>query len=174
MIAETVDCVAVWLANAQYGVNALLPGVPLLGTDPQPANVAAILQERTNGSAARGQLPADQATPVLLVGMHMEADYVVPFDTQVRDALSVQVSIEYAERSAASEAAVRDGLYTMVAVLRSLYRLWKNGTSADRSRGTVNLVHPVSLRQHNPWTPIGDAVVTHACIVGYRVRDTAP
>jgi hypothetical protein len=174
MILETVDINATWLRDVTNGVNALLAGVPRLGTDPAPTAVTAILDERTNGSAARGQLPADLADPVILVGVHSDAQYVVPLDQAVRDGNPVEVSIEYARRNAQSEAALRDGMYTMVAVLQSLRRLWTVGQAADRKRGTVSLTYLVSLRQHNPWAPIGDVMVTHACIAGYRVRDTSP
>jgi hypothetical protein len=177
MILEAVDCISTWLQHPTYGVNALLPSVPRLGTDPAPAAVAAVLDERTSGRAARGELPQDQATPVLLVGAHAEAQYVVPFDVGVRDA-TIEIDIAYAQRSALSEQADRDGRYTMVAVLQSLYRLWKYGGPSDRTRGSVSLVVPVSLRQVAPWTPagplLGDATITHALIAGYRVRETSP
>ncbi len=169
---ETEDIVATWLRDGTNGVNALLPGIALLTGDTQPPAVT-ILDERSNGNAARGELPQDQATPVILVGVRSDAVYVEPFDQGTLDA-DIEVDIGFATRGAVSEAVLRDGLYTMRAVVRSLRKLWSVGTLANRQRGTVNLVHRTQVRQTKPWLPIGDVTETHAIQVGYRVRDTSP
>ncbi len=172
MIIETEDIVAVWLGDATNGVNALLPGIALLSGDTQPGNVT-VLSERSSGNAAREELPQDQATPVLIVGAHTDATYVEPFDAGTLDA-DIEVDIQYAIRNVLTEGAMRDGLYTIRAVVRSLRKLWSVGTLANRQRGTVNLVHRTHVKQIKPWTPIGDVTVTHGIQAGYRVRDTSP
>jgi hypothetical protein len=174
VILETVERVATWLGHATHGVNALLPGVPRIGADAEPPAVAAILNERQHGNAARGHLPADQLTPALLVSFAEDASYDLALEQSVADVQLLVVGIAYAIRDVDSEEAVRHGYYTMVAVRRSLRRLFVTGVAADRTVGTVTLVQPVSLRQSPAWTPIEDVVVTSALLAGYFVRDTAP
>jgi len=173
VILQTIERIATWLGNGSYGVNALLPSVPRISPDTQPANVA-ILDERQHGSATRGQFKRDQTFPVLVVQLAQDIEFDTRLEQAVRDAPSLPIMISYAVKNADSAAAGRSTYYTLVAVEQSLRRLFTNGTQSDRTQGSVSLVKVVGIRQVKLFTPLGDAMETAAIIASYYVRDASP
>jgi hypothetical protein len=173
VILHVVERVATWLANGTYGVNALLPGVPRIGADAQPPNVA-ILDERQHGPAARGQFKRDQSFPVVMVRVPDDVELRPVLDFAVRDAPNLSVLIAYGTKNQDSAAAARDTYYTMTAIERSLQRLWTQGAQSDRTQGTISLVMPQAMRQIKIYAPLVDTVETTAILATYYVRDTSP
>lgn len=172
MILQTIERVATWLANGTNGVNAILPNVPRIGSDTQPANVT-ILDERQHGAAARGQFKRDQSFPVLEIQLEQDIDFNPAVDFAVRDA-HVPILIAYATKNQDSAAAARDSYYTLVAVERSLKLLWTAGLASDRTQGTISLVYPVSVKHKSLYTPLVDTLETAGIVATYYVRDSAP
>lgn len=177
MILETVRINADWLADATYGVNTLLAGVPRDAGDPQPA--AVVVRDGTrDGVVGRRQIPhaASSGTPELYV--NFEPDGLTDLQPEVwttyRDCDALPVSVRYVIESAATEAAARDAYYTLRAVQRSLRRLNENTNAAATVRNQVELVELVSLRHSYPFAPVSDRVVVAALIAVYMVRDLAP
>jgi hypothetical protein len=174
MILQAVERVATWLANGTAGVNALLPSVPRIGADAQPANVT-ILDERQHPSATRGQFKRDQTFPVLLVQLAQDVEFDMRLEQAVRDAPALPIAISYAVKNQDSAVAGRSSYYTMVAVEQSLKRLfYGTGTQADRTQGAVSLVTLVGLRHVKIFAVLGDAMETTAIIASFYVRDASP
>lgn len=173
MILQTIERVATWLGNGTYGVNALLAGVPRIGSDTLPANVT-ILDERQHQSATRGQFKRDQTFPVLVVRVPDEFALDEMINYAVRDAPVIPVQISYATKNQDTAAGARDGFYTMHALEKCLHALWTNGVQADRTQGPISLVMPKGLRHISLYTPLGDTMETTGIIASYYVRDTSP
>lgn len=173
MILQAVERIATWLGNGTHGVNALLPSVPRIGADTQPANVT-ILDERQHPSAARHQFKRDQTFPVLVVQLAEDSAMDVSLEAGVRDAPDVAIAISYAIAKKATDDGARSSYYTMVAVEQSLKRLWTNGAASDRTQGAVSLVIANGLRHLKLFTQVGDVMITTGIIARYFVRDAAP
>lgn len=174
MIVETLDIVGTWLGHVTHGVNALLPSVPRLGGHAAPPALASIGLEVTSGLVALDQFPNDLTTPALYVAQAEDATYGLEFEQQVWDAESIGIGIAYLTREGDTARAVRDALYSLVAVRESLRRLWTVGVQADRTRGTVALVQPIYLRQSPIFAPLEDRPAAAALTAGYWVRDVSP
>ena len=178
MILETLRIVRDWLNDGTNGVNAKLPSVPLDGSDTQPANVAAILEETASIPVALKYFDKDQSTPAIWIWQADDADFVglgAHVVQSFQEAQSLPVAIAYVDRESNTGNAVRDGSYVMRAVRMSLNVRHQNAQSANRLRNSVQvLAGGIRSRLVKPNVELEGAVVTHGMIIVYQVRDNAP
>jgi hypothetical protein len=171
MILEADRLIADWLADATYGVNALLASTPRDAGDAQPANVT-IYDETRDSTAARGDVPT--SLPAVIV----TTDRVDQLDGQVatttRDG-QVTVRVRYVISQAATATAIQDSSYVLRTVLRSLRKFFDlNAAAAGRTRNSIYLESCLSLAGAPMWTPMEDAVVTGGIIATIQLRDLTP
>ena len=173
MKIETLRVIAEWLDDATYGVNALLPNVPLDGSDTVPPDVF-VLNAADDPHAALDQIPTDvDELPALIVTLYTSpVDQVVPASQPWPPDAQVDVVIRYAGRNVQSEIGVRDESYTMRAVWRSVALLMTTSAGLTaRSRNSVQVVGVSAMRELTLDRPHADAVMTGAVLVTCRVRD---
>lgn len=180
MRAPAVRLVASWLRDhPEHGVNAQLGAVPLLtGARAAPA-VVSWLESTTHEAAALGMVPDDTDLPALIISPNDEAvtmlnpatltgprDYLVP--------ILVRYVTRIGEDAVAPDAAVAetDTDTTMRAVVRSLIRLCRVGTSADKETAGVALWSLADLSLNSIWDAKGDVASTGGVVARFRVRDS--
>jgi hypothetical protein len=173
MILEGVRMIADWLADGTQGVNALLPTTPRDAGDAQPANVTIIDQSRDD-NVARNQAPAATALPAIAV----EVDRVDELDGQVATITAdghLLVRVRYLTSNTASAAAMRDAMYVLRTVLRSLRQFFAlSASDSRRVRNSVYLESCLDLATAPMWAPIEDAFVAGAVLATIQLRDLAP
>lgn len=178
MFVETIDLVAEWLGNQTFGVNALIPGVPLKQGDTQPPPVKSISATMRVGEIARSSLPQDPSKyPLILVGQHGDATMEVDIRQGAWDFVPIPIGIGYAIRDAASDEAQRHAAYTMVAILRSLWNMEDPGNQvavAARQRNNVTIQAIMSLAALEPSAELKDIALVRGYVVGFRVRHNKP
>lgn len=173
MKAEVLRVLADWLADATYGVNARLPGVPLDGTDTQPPDVT-ITNAADDLRAALGQVPSDaDALPALVLMLYPSpVEQSVPANQPWPPDSQVEVLIRYAARDSTTDKGVRDESITMRAVLWSLGQLFKTAAgNTARSRNSIQIFPPLSMRMMSFDAPVADSIMTGAILLTLRVRD---
>lgn len=176
MILDTVRAWSDWLGNATYGVNALLAGLPLDGTDPAPPALAAIVDETRNGSASRRFIP--DTLPALIVRLQEASDLSPSVGPNVahRDATVVLATL-YAANATLTEQGYRAAYYTLRAVQRSLAKFMDTSISAAntaRTRNSVTIYSAVALQHITNFSALEDTDVLAGVLITFQVRDAAP
>ena len=178
MRVEVVDLTAEWLADATYGVNALLAAVPRKAGDAAPPNVAQIYAETRQPEVARGVFPQAAALyPLLVVSQPQDAPFAVAIRNAKWESEAYPVAIAYAIRKQASDVAIRDAGYTLRAVMRSLYQLENPFIAqavAARTRNDITLQGISGFSRAAPQAPVEDVQVLDGILVHWRVVDTTP
>lgn len=172
--------VAQWLrSHSTWNVNAGLPSVPgIPGARTAPALVA-VLASTSDEAAALGMVTDGQALPVLVVTPNDEPvammnpatltgprDYLVP--------VLVRYVTRTGETAVAPDTAVAecDTDSTLRAVVRSLSRLTREGTPADKETGGVAIWSLQDISLASLWDTSGDVAITGGVVARFRVRDT--
>lgn len=144
MLLEAVRIWADALEDADYGVNAQLASVELDGGDTRPPDVRWVKDVTRDTGAVEGRLPSDW--PGLVVGPSgFAARAEGQVTTEKRDAEDVGVTAEWVSGKSDLAAALRDGMYTLRAIQRTLDDLFETAQDADRSRNSVRLLNAQEL-----------------------------
>lgn len=169
MRIELTRIVADWLLHPEFGVNAYIPSVPRDAGDPAPPLIAgwadpsgqpqvqplAVFDNtRHEWVARRGDPPA---LPCLVVGIPDVVDVTGepwPSGQYRTTTIDVELAIAYISASEDEFAALRDGEYTLRAVVRSLRELTANANEASCLRNDVRLDNVTRVR----YTPLSEAV----------------
>lgn len=168
---------ATWLADATNGVNAALAAVPRLPGDAQPPDVtisqAVRDKETTLGKAPLTGLPALQIMPAQRPMQRMSPS-VRPYPSDV----SLTVTMRYcAEKQLDAAEALRDTEYTMLAVERSITRLFSDRVAAGpalrqaiRASYEVEFLYAESSEWDTGYESLPDVLVTGLMHVTIRGR----
>ena len=165
-----------WLNDGSNGVNAELAAMTaddLDTNDTVPANVATIIDESRDGNAALKSLPADLATPALVIFQAEAFTLPIGLSQGKIEATVGPIAIAYAIRSSNAAAGKEDAFYTMDAVYRSLNNLFV-GNDATRTRAGIQLVNLRNIELAPMDEEVGDATLTLALIIRFQVHDTRP
>lgn len=174
MILEPDRMTAEWFRGATNGINALLSSTPRDAGDPQPANVATITDETSNGEAARGELPTTM--PCVAVSV----DVIEDLDGQVQQVTAdgrVKLRIRIGVENANSAEAVRDLSYYVRTVQRSFRRFMASDASdAARTRNGIYLETCLDMKAAIVWTKDqpGGPIVAGYVFPTLQLRDLVP
>jgi hypothetical protein len=172
MRLEAARIIADWLGHATYGVNAKLAVLTLDGSDTRPADVATIVDETRNASAAFRRFDG-LTLPALIVTVPVDPVYrdsELPQSNNRADAF-VTVQARYAVRKLAGETAIADGNYIVKAVLASLRELHKNANVASRTRNSVVLVSCEEMLEQGVYEEVEDTWLVTGVQVKYYASD---
>lgn len=177
---EGVQCLAAWLADATWGVNALLANPAfLLGGEPAPAPVT-VVNEIEAPWVARREITSDllKQAPYLAVyqvGAPTFEPRVQKMSATVGEVGGTAVlGVVYIASSAASATAARDAKHVLRAARGALWLLQDPSNGPARNRNgfrleTLNTVELEALQEQR-----GDAVFTAALLATYLTRESAP
>lgn len=182
MDLEAILLQAGWLAgtitdagSVARGVNAMLPGVPRWSGHAQPPDVAVVENEVEHPNIARSRVPT--ASPGLAVILYREFD-ADPIPPTVSTDWELELATIYTVREVNTEKAIRDGMYTRRAIVRSLREFARNANVAKRQVGAptphTSLVQLMGIRVVPTFEQLEDVVVTAAVISRWKGRDHAP
>lgn len=171
MIVETVQRYATWLQDAELGVNALLPTVPLPSGATVPPAVTVYDETRT-GWVARGTLDRGILAGVRALTINLAAE-VVPFAANGEDSAGPQLIpllIRYAAVGALSEELVRDAWLTLRCVQRALAGRFDGDVTAE-THGGVTHFPPAGFRHVPDINPQGDGLYVGGLVALARTSD---
>jgi hypothetical protein len=174
MELNTVRIVADWLADATYGVAALLPTTPRDGGDPVPSLAGGIADSTRDGWVARQFVPREggPTRPALAVfARPTTLDGEV--HTNHRDG-TIEIVIAYVGSESDTAAGNAAALYVRRTVLRSLAVLNSNAQAASRLRNNVAVFACDTLKLGALQDQWGDTLITDAVVATFTVRDLAP
>lgn len=176
MILDTVRAWSDWLGNGTYGVNALIPGLPLDGTDAAPPMLAAIVDETRSGPASRRMIP--ETLPALIVRLQEASDLSPSVGPNVehRDA-DVVVATLYAANATSTEQGYRAAYYTLRAVQRSLAKFFDASiavANTARLRNNVTIYSAKALQHITNFSALEDTDILAGLFITFQVRDSAP
>lgn len=193
MKLEATRIICDWLIdsnNAGHGVNSYLATVPRDAGDPAPDPIAgysdagfpnttiAVFDDTRHPWVGEAKEPP--AWPALYVktqGVLRVQGEPYP-DGAIRATVSpLQIAIRYISQDTDMARAIRNGNYTMRAVLRSLRELDKESTVGDnaRLRNGIYLVLAQGPTEIYPvMGSVGQARIYSAMLVNYLVRDGLP
>lgn len=178
MKLETLRLLTAWLDDPTTGVNAELAGVPRVGADVLPADVALITDETQDIDAALGRMPdaerEPERYPCLLLSQTADVTGMEPHvkPGPIRDA-GVEVLIRYGVLESEAVTGTQAGDYTMRAVMRSL-DAFKASPENDRVLNNIYVMACEAMEPVPVWQSQKDAICTAALRTRWRVRDTAP
>lgn len=175
MELEVIRMVRSALEDDTIGVNAKLPGVPRDDGDEEPPPFT-FADSTRDGWVARRVVARGTAAelPAIAVSILQPSSIIGQMKTVFIDG-SYDVLIEHVAREAESDLALRNGLYGMRAVLRTLAEFNKPERVAMRQRNGIYLRVCTKMSQAPVFTALGElAVVTAALVASYDVRDTQP
>lgn len=177
---EAVQALAAWLADATWGVNALLanPGF-LLGSDPAPASVT-IVNEIDDPWVSRREITADLLTDAPYLAVYQSGP--ATFDPHVQRMTnnvgeapgSAVLALVYIGKNSASDIAARDTKHIMRAARGALWLLQDPANGAARNRNGARLETLTALELQALHEERGDAVLTAALLATYTTRESAP
>lgn len=140
MLLEAVRIWADALDDTGYGVNAKLADIELDGSDPRPPNIRWVKDVSRDRGAIEGRLPSDW--PGLVVGpAGTPARAEGQVSTDKRDARDVAVTAEWVSGKPDLADALREGMYTLRAIQRTLDDLFESAQDADRNRNNIKLLN---------------------------------
>lgn len=178
-ILEVSRIYADWLSGATLDfqgkpqdVNTWLQAIPRDAADPIPARVTRVLDVTRSHELASGILQCQ--FPVLAVmpnGPFVTAGEV---QTIYRDAPTYVQAVRYLAKDYERADAVRDGLYTMRAVMASLRQFMRNENEAAWTRNSVAVLASASMTVGPAFQAHGDYATVAALLVTMKVRDLAP
>lgn len=175
MIQEVTELVATWLADATWGVNALLPNVPRLVGDVAPDAIGAIYQEYAHDFLAQDKDPPIVPSLIVAVENDVQASLATGMPTSVITAAdSVYIGVFYAVRQTLGAQAKRDGSYTLRAVRQSLHALGSQAGSSSRTLRETTLADIVRVSESRLTRTLGDGALAGMCVARCTVWDTAP
>ncbi len=175
MIVETIDLFAEALESGTYGVNAQLDTLERETGDPSPARIKAVLSSLRSDDVARGE--AGPHWPVLVLTVEEPAEAEGEVATVYRDARRFPVTVRYVSREPDTAQGVRDGLYTMRAILRTLAK-WSqddpDGATRKRRGIVVVSTNSVLFGEAREDPAADGAAVTAKLVADLYVRDCIP
>lgn len=173
MILESMRAVTDWLNRDDYGVNHFLASIPVDEGDQPPSRVAVIYDETRDDLAARAEEPL--VFPAIYVTMDLPFEMDGPIPTgQFREAASMTMAIRYLRKDWSTANAVRDTLYTLRAVVKSITELAKPAHADSRTRNYVGITAVNRVSQMLTAETVGESVMTGAVVLDLAVRDLAP
>jgi hypothetical protein len=170
VILETVRAVADWFADPVHGVDAALAALPYEAGESAPSQPLSIYDETRREEAALG-------TALAVDHIRIQAGAIQSLDgqsaTYTHDA-DIPLEFLIARRKTDADDALRDGYYTVRAVLQVIERLFDGSaaSSTATARNGVQLQVILSLSAGRSESPLGDTHVTMAVLCTLRVRDT--
>lgn len=168
MILEGIRITADALADDVIGVNARIDKLKQDDGDPKPPDVLKVWDTTRHPQAVTGQVGPE---PCLIVSQERPVVVDGERGTIYRDADDLAIAIRYATGKADVAVAMRDGLYTLRAILESIEELAKNENVAKRTRNSVCLDVIQRLVYGQLLEEMTDGRVTAAVIVGWHARD---
>jgi hypothetical protein len=178
MLLYATDLLATWLADAVHGVNALRTTVPRMGADTVPPAVSIVTMYR-DADAARVLAPVAAASlPCLqLTGGNQPPMRRTPGAQPYPADLMVEVGIRYRPSPAlAPDRALRDAEYTMIALERSITRLFTTaaGEAVRQTQVTTvgqQWVAADATRWEAAYVSDNDTVIAAMCAVTLQGRN---
>lgn len=159
------------LGHGSYGVNALLPTVPLIGGHAAPPSVAQIITDDADATLAFGDKA--ETWPALVLLDEDNGTWEGEVATHVRDG-EVQVTVLYVARDPRAALTYRNSSYTRRAVMLSV-RQWLDNTSyAARTLNSLFVITATGLRRRPPGEMIRGIPHAGGLTWTFRVRDLAP
>lgn len=172
MILETVRVWAAALRDTTLGVNAQLPSVPLDAGDSTPRDVRWVLDVTEDNAAFEGRLPGDW--PGLIVSPDGNAARMDGQSaTQLRDAQGVGVATEFVTGDGDLSTGLRDGFYTLRAVLRTLDDLMDQTNEASRRLNSVLVIKCDDIRMGAISVDDDEGRLILPAVFEFHVRDEA-
>lgn len=178
MSLELPPLLADWLADATFGVNAILATVPRDGGDPLPPNVT-VYDEVRDPRCARRIIPPEMVPPGHpAIAVYQSAEAVYPLARPQRGRLggafiegTATYLVLYIQRESDSVAAASAARYTLRAVLHSLVLLHDAKSGAVLTRNGAQLVAPLQFKMSTLLEERGDVLVTGGVLADYKVRE---
>lgn len=183
MRIETLRIVGDWLARDDYGVNAYLTQVPRDAGDPVPPQIASWQGEQLAVfDATRHVWVAERQDAPAVPSLYVIGEDVISLtgeaspDGQVRRTVTpIIVTVRYLTARSDTVAALRDGEYTLRAVVRSLKELFLNANDAARIRNGACLTAMVDPVTYAPVVEsIGNHRVAGGVVLNLDGRDADP
>jgi hypothetical protein len=172
MMLETIRIVTDWVQDATDGVNANLDTIDYDGSDTAPDDVAYF------GDDTRDEIVALRKDPPKYPAIYVTEDAPWTMEGEVnticRRAEDITIAIRYLIRAHDRYSGRRDTYYTLRAVVASVKELMDNANLASRTRDNVCIESAESISQLIVHEAVGEATVTGAVVVTFRVIDTAP
>lgn len=173
MRGETIRMIADELADATYGVNAVLPDVPRDTTDPQPPDIKAVYDASRHGWVRRGEIPDEMRAPVkcpfLVVTLPGEIDYGAqgrPTNAGGNAILAeLSATIQYVTFESDTEDASLAGQITLRAARGVIQRLARPERATARRRNQVQLEKLEKVFGLDDVAPIEDKMVIAGLVV---------
>lgn len=149
MHVEALRILADWLANPEFGVNALLSSVPIDETDTQPDQVTVVDESRT-GWLARSELPKGVCDDGPLLGVSVLDEATVQSNPQLlvqhwTDG-SLPIVVRYFGENIDSAKGYCDASYTLRAAKSSLLLLALHDNLPARERNLVRIARLEGFR----------------------------
>lgn len=177
MKLEVVRMVTAWLKDDTYGYAAKLAALPLDGSDARPTTVAdtSIVNECDDANAAFHRFDG-LTLPALIVSVVGDVEHLEPNQPQTgeRADAMLTVQVRYAERTAASQTAIVNGIYAIRAVIASLRVLHDNTNAASRTRNSIRMVSCESLSEQGVYEEVEDTWLLAAVQLRYYVVNLLP
>lgn len=172
MKLETIQLLADWLGDAEYGVNTLLPAVPRVAADAAaPPPIAKVLDPSRSDDAAQDDEGDDW--PALVVVEYAPSALDPEVGTIFRDGF-FWVAVALIMRDEDKAEAWRHASYYLRAVQRSIKQFLEPAHDDRRELHGVYVIAATQMRLL-PWTtPLGELPHNGAVAVCFHVRDEDP
>ena len=170
---EPIAIVADWLANATYGVNAMIPLIPDDDSEGVPADIT-VGDETRDGWVARRLIPKDKENALMVVQSgEATSDGTA---TRRQDGTpelggTVDVLVLYVVRKSDSDKAALWTKTILRAVKMSLVLLNQAQNGPSRQRTGVHLVNCSGFRQMAMQEEQGESLATGGIIASYTTRE---
>lgn len=182
MRTAVVHMISDWAKGAQFGVNPYIPKVPRVPGDPVPPllathdGAAAIFDEtRHLWVVEKKPPPVAGASIYVMTELPIELAGMPTPDGQVRDTESpMVVSARYLVQDSDSIRRVRNGEYTLRAMLRSIRELLSNANAASRVLADIALIEIQTATYIPMDETVGNFTAAGALVLGLAVRDCNP
>lgn len=182
MQLEIVRIVADWLRDPVNGVNALLPGIPLVADDAATPPPPVLIEDETrqpdpatrrvNQDEADQEAPYDKPILSVLVSDPGQSDDDQPSSGADRDARATLL-VWYLTPEKDEATAMRHASYTLRAALQSLRRLHQVDP-ANRTLNHVTLWYCTGIQTVRVKAEREDSIATSGLMARYVIRDTQP
>jgi hypothetical protein len=168
MLLYATTLLASWFAHPTHGVNALQASVPRVGSDPVPPPITLVTQYR-DAETARQLAPLTGLPVLQLTGGNQPPFRRNPSVQPNPTDLMVEVGLRYRARAdIAPDQALREAEYTMLAMERSITRLFvhPDGEAARHQHVTAyaqQWITAESTRWETAYVSDNDTVVAAMC-----------
>lgn len=177
-MVEAIRAVADWLAgttldyaSASQSVNTKLAAMTFDGADTAPSNVT-VSDATRSPTAARRETP--DTLPAVIVSLAgMSLDHAVMSYEKLGE---VRILVRLAAENIETDDGLRDHLYRLRAVAKSLHQFHLAANNTARTRNNFHFVPSARtpMEMVIPETPREDTAITTGWQVTYEVRELSP